>query len=195
MKEFSVVSVIIINLLLTIRNFWLIKNQKTKPALAMWVFFLIAVALSLITFKSEGKYGFLDNILNTTDLVYVGLSTLAIWVYGDVSTKFNRFDIFCLIAVALIFVFWLITQNHLITNLLVQLILVIAYFPTIRRLLKTKQNTESFGIWAGMLLVSSIALISTEGILAKTYTLRAVISISLLMGLMAWFEIKKKKRP
>jgi len=161
----------------------------------MWVFFLIAVALSLITFKSEGKYGFLDNILNTTDLVYVGLSTLAIWVYGDVSTKFNRFDIFCLIAVALIFVFWLITQNHLITNLLVQLILVIAYFPTIRRLLKTKQNTESFGIWAGMLLVSSIALISTEGILAKTYTLRAVISISLLMGLMAWFEIKKKKRP
>lgn len=192
MKEFSIIAVTLFNIGLTIYNFWLIKNQKTKSSLAMWLFFTIAVLLSLITFKSESSYTFLDNILNTTDLMYVGISTLAIFLYGDKSTKLNRFDLYCLGGVGVIFIFWLVTQEHLTANLLVQLILVIAYFPVINRMVKTKENTESFVLWSCMLVISSIALISTEGFLAHVYVIRAMVSILLLMGIMAWFSFRRK---
>ena len=192
-KEISVISVILINLFLTIRSFILIKQRKIQPALAMWLFFTIAVALSLITYKSSGDLKFVDNILNTTDLVYVLTVTIAIRIYGDSSTKFNTFDLICLGAVLIIFVFWILTQNHFISNLLVQFILVIAYFPVIKRFFKTKKNTESFTIWLLMLVVSSISLLSTKGILATVYSLRAVISIGLLLLFMAWLELSQKK--
>ena len=156
----------------------------------MWLFFTIAVTLSLITFKADGEFQYIDNILNTTDLLYVGISTIAILVYGDSSTKFNRFDIACLIAVLVIFVFWIYTNNHFISNLAVQIILVIAYFPVISRMIKLRKNTESFSIWFGMLFVSAIALLSTKGLLAHIYVLRAVISIIILLALMIWIEIK-----
>ena len=133
MKEFSIISVIILNLILTARNFWLIKNQKTKSSLAMWLFFTIAVSLSLITYKSDGEFRYIDNILNTTDLLYVGISTLAILLYGDSSTKFNKFDITCLAGVILIFIFWITTKHHFISNLAIQFILIIAYFPVVNK--------------------------------------------------------------
>lgn len=193
LKEFSVISVVLINSFLTIRSFILIKQRKIQPALAMWLFFTIAVALSLITFKSSGDLRFIDNILNTTDLVYVLTVTIAIWIYGDISTKFDKFDLICLGAVFIIFIFWILTQNHFISNLLVQFILVIAYFPTIKRFIKTKKNTESFTIWILMLVVSSISLLSTSGLLATVYSLRAVISIGLLLLFMTYLELSQKE--
>lgn len=192
LKEFSVISVVLINSFLTIRSFILIKQRKIQPALAMWLFFTIAVALSLITFKSSGDLRFIDNILNTTDLVYVLTVTIAIWIYGDISTKFDKFDLICLGAVFIIFIFWILTQNHFISNLLVQFILVIAYFPTIKRFIKTKKNTESFTIWILMLVVSSISLLSTSGLLATVYSLRAVISIGLLLLFMTYLEWRRR---
>lgn len=193
LKEFSVISVVLINSFLTIRSFILIKQRKIQPALAMWLFFTIAVAISLITFKSSGDLRFIDNILNTTDLVYVLTVTIAIWIYGDISTKFDKFDLICLGAVFIIFIFWILTQNHFISNLLVQFILVIAYFPTIKRFIKTKKNTESFTIWILMLVVSSISLLSTSGLLATVYSLRAVISIGLLLLFMTYLELSQKE--
>lgn len=128
-----------------------------------------------------------------SSLFYVLTVTISIRIYSDSSTKFNKFDIICLAAVLIIFLFWILTQNHFISNLLVQLILVIAYFPTIKRFIKTKKNTESFTIWTLMLVVSSISLLSTRGILATVYSLRAVISISLLLLFMTYLELNTKK--
>lgn len=193
LKEVSIISVVLINLFLTIRSFILIKQRKIQPAIAMWLFFTIAVALSLITYKSSGDLKFADNILNSTDLIYVLTVTISVWIYGDASTKFNRFDLICLGLVLIVFLFWLITQSHFISNLMVQLILVIAYFPTIKRFIQTKKNTESFTIWVLMLVVSSISLFSIEGILATIYSLRAVISVGLLLLFMTYLEYAPKR--
>jgi hypothetical protein len=48
-------------------------------------------------------------------------------------------------------VFWIFTKTHR-HNFLVQIILVIAYFHVVKRCLKTRQNTEPFIIWIGMLI-------------------------------------------
>lgn len=157
----------------------------------MWVFFTLAVSMSLFAYLKQDSYSLWDNVLNTTDLFFVSSVTLSIILFGDRSTRFNRFDLGCLLVVAMIVIFWFITQNHVITHLLVQGILVIAYFPVISRMIRTRQNNESYLIWGGMLLAAVLALFSTTGGLAIVYTVRAVISIILLMGLMIWVDMKK----
>ena len=191
LKTISIYGVAILNLAIATHYYWLIYNKKIKPALAMWAFFTLAVGISLLTYMKEGTHSLWDNVLNTTDLFFVSSVTLSIILFGDRSTRFNKFDIGCLLVVLLILIFWFFTQNHLITNILVQGILVIAYFPVISRMISSGENNESYLIWGGMLLTAVLALLSTEGGLAIIYTVRAVISIILLMGLMFWVDRKK----
>jgi len=157
----------------------------------MWVFFMLAVGMSLFTFHEQNTNSLWDNILNTTDMFFVSAVTLSILLFGDHTTRFNRFDVACLLVVVMIFAFWAITRNHVVTNLLVQGILVIAYFPVVSRMIRTKENNESYLIWGGMLMAAVLALFSTEGGLANIYTLRAVVSIVMLMALMLWIDRNK----
>ena len=158
----------------------------------MWVMFSAAVVMSEITYLSSGDFGLLDNIMNTVDILYVGLVTIAIAIWGDRSSKINRFDLFCLIVVAFIVVFWIITQKHFIANILIQCILVIAYFPVVKRLLETRQNSESFIIWIGMMVAPALSLLSSKGALATVYSVRAIICISVLLIMMMWIEFSAK---
>ncbi|WP_167618261.1 hypothetical protein [Maribellus sediminis] len=194
MKEFSLISVSIITILLTIQYINLLIKQQTKPALAMWIMFSVAVGMSMVTYLAEGEFGFLDNIQNTVDLFYVAAITTSILIFGDKKSKISRFDLGCLGAVFLIVVFWIFTQNHLVTNFLIQSILVIAYFPVIQRMIKTRENSESFIIWLGMLIAPALSLISSKGLLATVYSVRAICCIGLLLIFMAWIEISARKQ-
>lgn len=191
MKLITIGAVTLLNVVLAIYYFRLIALKKIRPALAMWVFFFLAVALSLFTYLKEGDYSIWDNILNTADLFFVGSVTLTILFFGDRSSRFNRFDIGCLVVVIGIVIFWIFTHNHFITNLLVQGILVVAYFPVINRMVRSGENHESYLIWGGMLLAAGMALPVSSGDLALVYTLRAIASILLLMGLMLYTDLKK----
>jgi mannose/fructose/N-acetylgalactosamine-specific phosphotransferase system component IID len=67
MRVFSIIAVCLTNLLIGLRYVWLIRRDRISPALAMWVFFTIAVIGSLLTYLSEGDFGLLDNVLNSAD--------------------------------------------------------------------------------------------------------------------------------
>lgn len=183
-RQISIASVSLLNLAITVWYCWLTYKQKIKPALAMWIFFTIAVGISLITYLESDQFSLFDNILNTTDLALTVIVSVAIYLFGDPTSRFSRFDKGCLIAVSVIVLFWFITENHFITHALTQVILVIAYFPVISRLWKTKKNSESFLIWTGMLLAPLLSLLSSKGILATIYSVRAIVCIALLMLLM-----------
>jgi hypothetical protein len=193
MKEFSIYAVILITLTIMIRYIILLVKKEIKPALAMWLFFSVAIVMSLITYRSDGGYGLLDNIMNTVDLIYVVTVCIAIFLFGDKSSKFTRFDKGCLAAVIMILLFWIFTRNHWLTNLLMQAVLVIAYFPVVKRLIESRENTEPFSVWIGMLLAPSLALLSSKGTLATIYSVRAIICVSLLLLLMLRIEFLKMK--
>ena len=193
-RQISLGSVSILNLAITCWYCWLTYKQKIKPALAMWIFFTIAVAISLATYLKSDTFSLLDNILNTTDLALTAIVSVAIFLFGDHTTRFSRFDKGCLIAVLVILLFWFITKNHVVTHTLTQLILVIAYFPVISRLWKTRENGESFLIWIGMLLAPVLSLLSSKGILATIYSVRAIVCIMILLLLMLRVEYLGRKR-
>jgi hypothetical protein len=188
----SITAVLLINLFIAVRYTVNIRRGTIKPALAMWVFFSIAVAGSLVTYLSAGDYSLLDNILNTSDLVLVVTISVFIFIFGDRSTRFNRFDLGCLIAVLAIVMFWVISQQHVVSHVSIQVILVIAYFPVISRIWKSNENTESFAAWIGLFLAPCISLLSSKGVLATIYALRAIISTSVLLALMVRAELKQR---
>lgn len=191
MELISIYLVSIINVLTAIRFFYLIRKRKIQPALAMWLFFLLAIATSLITYFRNGGSGLAGNILNATDLVLAISVVIDILLYGEKSSGFSKFDLGCLALVIIIMVFWFATGAHFMTNLLIQAILVIAYFPVVERMVRLKKNTETFTGWTGMLLAAIISLFSVEETLAYIYSVRAIVCVSLLMGLMLWFTIRK----
>jgi len=193
MREFSIISVSLLNLIITIRYCWLLYKGAIRPALAMWVFFTIAVGMSLITYLAKDNFSIWDNILNTTDLILVLTVSIAIAIWGDKSSKFTKFDTGCLIAVVIAILFWAITQNHLITNLSIQLIMVVSYFPVIKRLFESKENTEPFSVWILMMLVPVFSLISSKGMLATIYSVRAIVCVGILLLLMLRIEMTEKQ--
>jgi len=193
MREFSIYTVVVLTLFILVRYCWLLYKKEIKPALAMWLFFSIAVTMSLVTYMAEGNHGFLDNILNTADIVYVVTVTIAILIWGDKSSQFTKFDTGCLVAVILIVLFWIITQDHIITNFCIQGIMVISYFPVVKRLLESRENTEPFSVWFIMMLNPAISLLSSKGTLATVYSVRAIICVAVLMLLMLRVELLARK--
>lgn len=194
MRNFSIYAVSVINLIILLRYCILLYKKKTQPALAMWVFFSIAVVMSLITYLADGNYSIWDNILNATDVVLAVTVSIAILLFGEKNSRFTTFDKGCLIAVMAIIGFWVITRNHLATNLAIQSILVIAYFPVVRRLFESKSNSEPFSVWILMLIAPGIALTSSKGDMASVYSWRAIICVSTLLLLMLRIEMVSRKQ-
>ena len=191
-----VINVIVsgINVFILSQYIYLLYKKKISPSLAMWTFFSMAVAISLFTYFAESNHNISDNILNFTDLILAIGVTVAIWIWGDTSTRFNRFDKGCLAAVIGIIAFWAISNNHIITNYSVQVIMVISYFPVIRRMMHQNKNTEAFSIWIALLLAAGISLFANKGWLASVYAIRAFLCTGILLVLMVRIEILNRKR-
>lgn len=160
----------------------------------MWTFFSLAVGISLFTYFAEGNYSISDNILNFTDLILVVSVSVAILVWGDTATRFNQFDIGCLLAVSGIIFFWVISNNHVITNYAVQSIMVISYLPVLGRMANQRKNTEAFSPWILMLVAAGISLFASEGRLASVYAIRAVVCTGVLLLLMLRIEIMSREK-
>ena len=192
MRTLSISAVVTINLLIGLRYVWLLRKKKISPALAMWVFFTIATVGSLLTYLGEGLYSPLDNALNTADILLVAGVAVAILIYGDRSSRFTRFDLGCLAAVLGIVVVWAFTRKHVIAHSAIQAILVIAYFPVVRRMWTTNRNTESFSMWIGLMLAPVFSLLSSKGVLATVYAVRAMVCTGALLLLMIRLEWKER---
>lgn len=195
MRLLSITAVLLINLFIAVRYTVLIRRGTIKPALAMWTFFSIAVGGSLATYLYDGDFSLLDNVLNSSDLLLCTYVSLIIFIFGDKSTRFNRFDFGCLIAVLGIIAFWALTRRHATSNILIQTILVIGYFPVIKRLWGSADNTESFAVWIALLLAPAFSLLSSKGTLASVYAVRAIVSTSLLLLMMTRAEFRSRREP
>ena len=192
METIGKLIITLINIFILARYCWLIIKKKISPSLAMWFFFTLAVSISLITYLSEGDFSLLDNVLNTTDLILVSSITIVIFFFGDKTTKFNKFDLVCLAAVLLIIIFWLISKTHFLSHLLTQIIMIIAYFPVIKKMINMKKNTEPFSVWIALLLAPIISLFVSNGSLAIIYSIRTIICTCTLLILMIILEFRTR---
>jgi len=161
----------------------------------MWVFFFIAVVLSMTTYLARDNYSWTDNILNATDLFLTGTVSAFIILFGKKESLFNKFDFGCFVSVILVVFFWIFSKEHFINNIATQVILIIAYVPVVKRMIVSKENSESFTIWIAMFMAPFISIFCSEGILATIYLFRAMFCTGLLLSIMLWIKIINKKVP
>jgi hypothetical protein len=108
--------------------------------------------------------------------------------------KFTKFEKICLYLVIFIFLIWITSRQNVLANILVQIILVIAYLPTLIHLWKSQENTESLSAWSLDFFASVVGIIAplqTMDFLPLIYGIRSTISTFAVMLLICRIKFKK----
>jgi hypothetical protein len=170
------------------RYVYLIVQKEIHPALATWVLFCVAVSLSFRTYWSSKKHSIVGNVGNFVDLILVWIILVGIFLFGENNSfLFRPFEIGCLVASGIILLFWVLSKKHLLSNLLLQVIMTVAYFPTIYNLWYATKNTESFSVWCVWLvggLASLVIAVLKKDTLGIVYSSRAFVLVLIILILM-----------
>jgi hypothetical protein len=174
-----------------------IKNDTVKPILANRVFLLLAFLLTFLTsYNQTGTYGLMADMFNIVDILSVLITFFAMAFSKNNRTKFTKFENICLYFVILIFLIWIISRQNILANVLIQIILVIAYLPTFIHLWKSQENTESFGAWSLDFFASIFGVIiplQTMDLLPLIYGIRSTISTFIVIILILRIKFRDKK--
>ncbi len=182
----------VLAVLLTLRYCQLIINGRVKPVLATWLMFCVSVSLSFSTYIFTEKPSFIGNLGNMVDMfeVWTILIVTLVWRSRH-QRRPNLVESFCLTASVGIAIFWFFTGQHVISNLFLQVILVLAYGPQFQTLWFASENTESFQTWAATLVVCVGAMFSAwwkQDFLGMVYSGRAIIFVSITLYLIRRVE-------
>ncbi len=181
--------IILIAVVIAVRYCYQTVRGEIVPVLATWILFCVATLLSLATYLSSSASRTLwSNVFATSDTGGVLLILLTILFAGkQVRRGFNRLEIGCLAATAAIAVAWSVSRSHVACNLLVQLILLIAYFPLVRHLWISRRPTEPAFTWSlqlGSCCIALVGVLANRDWLAVLYIGRAIVSISVVLLLL-----------
>jgi hypothetical protein len=173
-----------------------ILKGKIIPALSTWIIMALGVILSITTYLISSHFNYLGAALNFGDVLTNIIIISTIVFTRKISLKFRPFEKWYLLVSGLIAIFWLLSHNAFVSNLLVQVILVVSYIPTIHKLVSEKKNTESITAWKICLFASLFALYSSfasSSILSVIYVFRSILMIGIVLGLAIYFNYFHKR--
>jgi hypothetical protein len=174
-----------------------IRNNTVKPILATRVFLLLAFSLSALTnFKQTGIHGLWANMFNIADVLSILATFIAMAKSKNNRTKFTKFEKICLYIVILIFLMWIVSGQNILANILIQIILVIAYLPTLIHLWKSEENTESLSAWSLDFLASIFGMIMplmVMDFLPLVYGVRSTICTFAVIALILRIKFREAK--
>lgn len=199
MYEASVILTVLLMIVAAIdyvRRTWI---QETKPVLATWILIVFTMGLSCWMYWNNPQKSWTANIgvisaLVNTSIILMGVIAANIR-YSTLKVAFDKTQILCLVGGVGIFIMWLITKQPLISYVLVQLIALIGYFATMKRLQKAKSSTEPLFVWISVLLASLCAIYPAyvkNDIFAWIFLARAIPLTAIMIYLIA--RIKHKAR-
>lgn len=172
-----------------------IVKHQVEPTLSTWIIFLSGTSTSFLSFLVSSNRNFVGGVLNGADVIIDVLMILSIIFFGIVRWQMKSFEKYYLSGLIVIIIFWLLTRDSFHSNLLTQVLLGLAYIPTIHTIIKVKRNTESFVVWGMILLSSFISLYPAfnswqvdKNALALIYSVRSIILISALIIVMVVYR-------
>ncbi|MFA5127106.1 MAG: hypothetical protein WC465_03875 [Patescibacteria group bacterium] len=199
MYEIAVLGTVVLMLVSAtdyVRRAWIGTSQ---PVPATWILMMVVMGLSCFMYWDSPKRSFTANIGVTAGVVNIAIILTGVIAanihHGTLKVAFDRTQKWCLVAGAGVTIFWLFTKQPLIAYTLVQCIALIAYFATVKKLLKAKRSTEPIFIWAVVLCANLCALYPAwvkNDLFSWIYLARAVPSSALVLYLI--LRIKRRMR-
>lgn len=157
--------------------------------LSFCLFHIIIKKLSLLNFEGLNS----DSVMKA--VMYVGnvLGTVTILLFLTIqknkNLSLNLKDKILLIGVVSTVLFWSVTRNAFVANILVQVLMAIGYLFFINAIVKTKKRLDSFLFWLLALLTTVLSLPLVEGsLLATINTWRSLVCISSVLIVMVYYE-------
>lgn len=164
-------------------------REKNTPSPTTWLLFFLATTLSLITYTNGENHNLIANIGNVSDPLTTGAALIVVIKmsrWNDWKEKKDLVVLLCLLATAVIFLFWVKTSEHDAANLAAQSIISIAYVPTLRKVWKSDKDGEPLRAW-GMLWLGCAAsaypaFASNGNLFSRVYAIRAIVSVGSLIA-------------
>ncbi len=201
-KEYAVCALIVVLLITAIRYGYQIIKRQITPTPSTWILWVCATSINVATYlgerieKSITIEDVLSGIYGIADMLFCIAMLLIMFFVGSRTVRFKPFEKWYLFGAGGIILFLIISGNFFSTNILIQALITIGYIPTIHNFFVTKKNTESFTAWILLLIASLISLypaIEKGNTLSILYSLRAVVSIIIVLWLMAYYSFHIKK--
>lgn len=158
-------SVIIVAVLMVVSAFdyarraWI---RETDPVPATWVLMMTMMGLSFWMYWHSSRMSWTSNIGVTAGIVNVAIILTAVLAtnayHGTLRVAFDKTQKRCLLGGLAVLFFWAVTDQPLVSYILVQCIALIAYYATIKRLRKAERTTEPLFLWVSAFLGGLCAL-------------------------------------
>ena len=177
-------------------------RKEISPRIATWLIFEIGVAMSLATYLSGNNHSLVKAALNAADTLQVTviLLTLVIEQRGR-KIRFTRNELISLGASCVAAVAWMVTRTGWVGFIGFQLVMSVAYLPTLEGLWRWKPgpSPEPMEKWGVNVIIALIGIVvditGRHDYLAMVYPLRALILCVVVVVLIARWEQKSKVEP
>ena len=174
-------------------------RKETSPRIATWLIFEIGVVMSLAAYFASHDHSIVKAALNLTDGIVVTaiLTSLLIEQRGG-RIQFTRNEQLCLVISCITMAAWTITKTAWIGFVGFQVVMSVAYFPTIesvwqRKLGGSPEPVETWSITAVAALIGVVIDVTgSHDYMAMLYPLRAFILCMIIVVLVRRWEQKSK---
>jgi uncharacterized membrane protein YkvI len=174
-------------------------RKETCPRIATWLIFEFGVVMSLAAYFASHDHSIVKAALNVTDAIVVTviLASLLIEQRGE-KILFTRNEQLCLVISCITMVAWAITKTAWIGFVGFQVVMSVAYLPTIESVWQWKRGrspepVETWSINAVAALIGvTIDITGSHDYVAMLYPLRAFILCVVIVVLVARWEHKNK---
>jgi hypothetical protein len=174
-------------------------RKETSPRIATWLIFEIGVVMSLAAYFASHDHSIVKAALNLTDGIVVTaiLTSLLIEQRGG-RIQFTRNEQLCLVISCITMAAWTITKTAWIGFVGFQVVMSVAYFPTIESVWQWKlggspEPVETWSITAVAALIGVVIDVTgRHDYMAMLYPLRAFILCMIIVVLVRRWEQKSK---
>ena len=175
-------------------------RRETFPRIATWLIFELGVVMSLAAYFASQDHSFVKAALNVTDGVVVTAIVVALFVeQRGVRIEFTWNERLCLVISCITMAVWAITKTAWMGFVGFQVVMTVAYFPTIesmwqwRRDAASPEPVETWGINAVAALIGvAIDVTGSHDYVAMLYPLRAFLLCMTVVVLVRRWERKTR---
>lgn len=172
-------------------------RKETCPRIATWLIFEIGVIMSLAAYFASHDHSIMKAALNVTDAVVVTVIVASILIEqcgGKI--LFTRNEQLCLAISCITMAAWAITKTAWIGFVGFQVVMSVAYFPTIESVWQWKpgRSPEPIETWSINAVAALIAVViditGSHDYVAMLYPLRAFILCMIIVALVGRWKRK-----
>lgn len=176
--------------------------HKSNPALATWIIMEVMILLSFWMYWESPEKSWSSNIGVTGGMIAITVILAGVMAanirHDELRVAFGKVQKWCLAAGGATVVLWSLTDDPFIYYILVQVIGVVAYIPTVKKLWRAERSTEPLFLWIALLIAFILAIYPAwlkKDLFAWIYLGRTIPTTLLLIWIIIRVKQRMRQRP